>query len=200
MLTVVALLSILAMGAASVGWAFSRYNQLVRARHEVDNAAGQIQVELQARHDLVPALVECVRGHSGHERQIIEQVVEANSRALQVTGLNAETFGRETALSAALLGFQRVFAIGYPALKADHAFITLSNRLVEIEERLTRSRQFYNDAVFRLASGASEFPGTLFAEAAGVREVPPYFRSLDQAAEMPKFSLGSPESNMPVKS
>jgi LemA protein len=199
MLAAVVLVGVLASATLLLGWAFGRYNRLVRARHEVDNAASQVHVELQARHDLVPALVECVREHTSHERQIIERVVDAHARALQVTGTSAETFSRENGLSAALLGFQRVFSVGYPVLKADASFVALSSRLVEIEERLTRSRQYYNDAVFRLASGAAEFPGNLFAESAGIRDIPPYFRAVEGAESAPRISLSAHEQNLPTR-
>jgi LemA protein len=192
--------AIVAAAGLALVWAVGQYNRLMRARHEINNAAAQIQVELQARHDLVPALVECVRGHADHEREVIEGVVNAHSRALQVTGLSAETFSRENALSAALLGFQRVFSVGYPSMKSDVAFVRLSDRLVEIQERLSRSRQYYNDAVYRFASNATQFPGMMFAEIVGIREIPPYFQAIDGAEHTPTFSLSRGERKLPATS
>ena len=173
---------------ALVLWAVSSVNRLVRLKHEVSNAWGQVNVHLQRRHDLVPGLVESVRGYASHEKGIVEHLADAYSRAL-ATGLPiSESVSRENTLSSALLAF-RTIALTYPELKANVEFAKLSEALRDVEEFLLASRQNYNDAVYRLKVTADMFPTRAFVRIAGVVETSPYFESDLGTETSPKFAL-----------
>jgi LemA protein len=137
------------------------YNRLVRYRNRVDNAWAQIEVQLKRRWDLIPNLVETVKGYAAHERGVFEAVTEARTRAQQAQS-PAESAQAEGILSQAL---GRLFAVAeaYPDLKATQNFQELQAQLSETEDKVAVSRQVYNDTVLTYHNAIQTFPGTLFA-------------------------------------
>jgi LemA protein len=137
------------------------YNRLVRLRNRVDNAWAQVEVQLKRRWDLIPNLVETVKGYAAHERETFEAVTQARARAQQA-GTPAEAAQAEGILGAAL---GRLFAVAeaYPELQADENFRQLQTELAETENRVAVSRQVYNDTVLTYHNAIQTFPGMLFA-------------------------------------
>ena len=137
------------------------YNNLVRLRNRVDNAWAQVDVQLRRRYDLIPNLVETVKGYAAHERGTFEAVTEARSRA-QAAGTVQEQAGAENMLSQAL---GRLFAVAeaYPELQADENFRQLQEELGETENRIAVSRQVYNDTVLTYNNAIQTVPGVLVA-------------------------------------
>jgi LemA protein len=137
------------------------YNRFVRLRNRVDNAWAQIEVQLKRRWDLIPNLVETVKGYAAHERETFEAVTQARVRAQQ-----AQTPG-EAAQAEGILGaaLGRLFAVAeaYPELQADENFRQLQTELAETENRVAVSRQVYNDSVLTYHNAIQTFPGVVFA-------------------------------------
>ena len=137
------------------------YNRLVQQRNRVDNAWAQIEVQLKRRWDLIPNLVESVKGYAAHERGTFEAVTEARTRA-QNAQTPAESAQAEGILGAAL---GRLFALAeaYPELQADENFRQLQTELAETENKVAVSRQVYNDTVLTFNNTVQTFPGLLVA-------------------------------------
>lgn len=156
---VVILLAILAVVAFAV---IGMYNGLVRARNEVKNAWSQIDVQLNRRHDLIPNLVETVKGYMTHERETLEAVVRARQQAVQVTGSIEDKARVENQLSQTL---RSLFAVAeaYPDLKANQNFLALQEELASTENKISFSRQYYNDSVLRLNNKVEMFPTNILA-------------------------------------
>jgi LemA protein len=137
------------------------YNRLVRLRNRVDNAWAQIEVQLKRRWDLIPNLVETVKGYAAHERETYQNVTEARAAA-QRAQTPAEAAQTEGLLSQAL---GRLFAVAeaYPDLQADEGFRQLQSELAETENRIAVSRQVYNDTVLTYNNTVQTVPGALVA-------------------------------------
>jgi LemA protein len=154
------------------------YNRFVRLRNRVQNAWAQIEVQLKRRHDLIPNLVETVKGYAAHERETFEAVTNARAAAQQAQG-PAEAAQAEGILSQAL---GRLFAVAeaYPELRATENFQQLQAQLSETEDKVAVSRQVYNDSVLTYHNAIQTFPGALFAGPFGftTRE---FFEVEDQA-------------------
>ena len=137
------------------------YNRLVQQRNRVDNAWSQIEVQLKRRWDLIPNLVESVKGYAAHERETFEAVTEARARA-QNAQTPAEAGQAEGILGAAL---GRLFAVAeaYPELQADENFRQLQSELAETENKVAVSRQVYNDTVLTYNNTVQTFPGLVVA-------------------------------------
>jgi LemA protein len=137
------------------------YNRLVRLRNRVDNSWAQIEVQLKRRWDLIPNLVETVKGYAAHERETFEAVTQARARAQQAQ-TPADTAQAEGILGAAL---GRLFAVAeaYPELQADENFRQLQTELAETENRVAVSRQVYNDSVLTYNNAVQTFPGAVLA-------------------------------------
>ncbi|MCZ7587379.1 MAG: LemA family protein [Gaiella sp.] len=137
------------------------YNRFVRLRNRVDNAWAQIEVQLKRRWDLIPNLVETVKGYAAHERGTFEAVTEARTNAQRAQG-PAETAAAEGILGQAL---GRLFAVAeaYPELQADENFRQLQTELSETENRIAISRQVYNDTVLTYNNAIQTFPGVVLA-------------------------------------
>jgi LemA protein len=143
------------------------YNGLVQKRNRVDNAWAQIDVQLKRRRDLVPNLVETVKGYAAHERGTFEQVTEARAAAAGAR-TPGEAVRAENALTQAL---GRLFAVAeaYPELKANQNFLDLQSQLRETEDRVAVSRQVYNDTVLTYNNAIQTFPAVLAAGVLGFR-------------------------------
>jgi LemA protein len=139
------------------------YNGLVKARNRVDNAWAQIDVQLPRRYDLIPNLVETVKGYATHERETFEQVTEARSRAINASGVG-EQAQAENMITGAL---KSLFAVAeaYPDLEANENFLELQEELSGTEGRIAYARQFYNDSVLRLNTKIETFPTNIVANA-----------------------------------
>ena len=161
------------------------YNRLVRFRNRVDSAWSQIAVQLERRHDLIPNLVETVKGYAAHERQTFEAVVQARNTAVaaQQSG-PASRAQAENVLTGAL---RQLFAVAeaYPDLKANQNFLSLQEELTSTEDRIAYARQFYNDGVMKYDTKIQSFPSNMMAAMFGFhpRE---YFEAEEGATEVPK--------------
>ncbi|WP_169952831.1 LemA family protein [Microbispora sp. H11081] len=159
------LIVVLAVVAVLVATLVSVYNRLVRARNNVDNAWAQIDVQLKRRYDLVPNLVETVKGYAAHERATLEAVVAARSQAIGAHG-PAEQAAAENMLSGAL---RSLFAVAeaHPDLKASANFAELQEELAATENRIAYSRQYYNDAVLTYNNAVQAVPANIVAGMTG---------------------------------
>ena len=162
------------------------YNGLVRTRNRVDNAWSQIDVQLKRRYDLIPNLVETVKGYAAHERQTLEAVTAARANAMnaQQGGDIGQQAQAENALSGAL---KSLFAVSeaYPDLKANQNFLQLQEELTSTEDRIAYSRQFYNDSVLNYNNKIQVFPRNILASTFSF--------------EKRQYFEGEPEATGPVK-
>ncbi|GIU87985.1 MAG: LemA family protein [Acidimicrobiia bacterium] len=162
------------------------YNGLVRLRNRIDNAWSQIDVQLQRRHDLVPNLVETVKGYAAHERETLDAVVRARNAALEAQGPAAQAQA-ENVLTGAL---RQLFALAeaYPDLKANQNFLGLQEELTSTEDRVAYARQFYNDSVLNYNNRIQSVPSNLIANMFGFapRE---YFEGDDEARGVPRVQF-----------
>jgi LemA protein len=158
---VIVLIVILAILALLVVWLIALYNRFVKLRNRVDNSWAQIEVQLKRRWDLIPNLIETVKGYAAHERGTFEAVTAARAAAQSASGPGA-TGAAEGILGQAL---GRLFAIAeaYPQLQADENFRQLQTELSETENRIAISRQVYNDTVLTYNNAIQVFPGVLLA-------------------------------------
>src|SRR6201984_3226760 len=148
-------------------WIISIYNALVAMRQRVNQAFSDVDVQTKQRHDLIPNLVETVKGYAGHERGTLEAVIKARNSAIQAgSGGVAAQAAAENQLSGAL---RQLFALSesYPDLKANQNFQQLQSDLSDIENKLAASRRFFNNAVQEYNTGIQQFPAALFAATFG---------------------------------
>jgi LemA protein len=155
-LPIIVVIVVLAIGIAVL------YNGLVAARNEVKNAWSAIDVQLKRRHDLIPNLLESVKGYAAHERQTLDEVVRARQQAAAFKGGVEERAKIENALTQSL---RSLFALAeaYPDLKANQSFIALQEELASTENKIGFARQYYNDAAMRYKNRVEMFPGNLIA-------------------------------------
>jgi LemA protein len=155
------------------------YNRFVRQRNLVQESWRQVDVELHRRHDLIPTLVETVKGYATHEREVLQQVVEARAAAARPGAGVAEQAGQEDALTGAL---GRLFALAeaYPALRANENFLALQTELADTENRIAAGRRLYNANVRALNTKVEVVPSNLVAGAAGIGRAE-YFEVHDPA-------------------
>jgi LemA protein len=156
---------VLAVIAILVVWIVLIYNGLVAMRQRVSQAFSDIDVQLKQRHDLVPNLVETVKGYAAHERGTLEEVVKARNAAVAAHG-PAEQAAAENVLSGTL---RQLFALAesYPDLKANTNFQQLQSELSDIENKIAAARRFFNNAVQEYNTGIQQFPAVLFAASLG---------------------------------
>lgn len=164
--------------------AVSLYNRLVRLRNNREQAFGDIDVQLKQRHDLIPQLVDSVKGYMGHERGVLTQVTDARSNAMKAITIN-EKIEAENKLSTALEGL-KVSVEAYPDLKASQNFLDLQNEISDIENKIAAARRFFNSATKELNVATEVFPSNLIATLFNFKREP-MFELGDQrvAAEQP---------------
>ena len=151
-------------------WLVSLYNGLVRLRNRRQNAFADIDVQLRQRHDLVPQLVETVKGYAGHEKEVFTKITEARSAAMNATSIDGKIVA-EQQLTSALAGL-KVQVEAYPDLKANQNFLQLQEELSDIENKLAASRRFFNAATTEYNNSVESFPGNLIAKNFGfLREI-----------------------------
>ncbi|MDR7418199.1 MAG: LemA family protein [Armatimonadota bacterium] len=159
------MLWILGIVVLLVLWGILLYNRLVVLRNRIDNAWSQIDVQLRRRYDLIPNLVETVKGYATHEREVFERVTEARARAI-AAGTVKDQGQAENMLTQAL---RSVFAVAenYPQLRASENFQQLQEELSGTESKIAFARQFYNDTVLRYNNTRQAFPAVLIANSMG---------------------------------
>ncbi len=138
------------------------YNNLITLRNRAENAWAQVDVQLRRRYDLIPNLVETVKGYAKHEREVFERVTEARTRAI-----NASTVGEQSQAENMLTGaLKSLFAVveNYPELKANQNFLLLQEELAGTESKIAFARQFYNDSVMKYNIRLQVFPAKLIAQ------------------------------------
>jgi LemA protein len=152
-----------------IGWGLAAYNKLVRQRNQVDAAWAQIDVQLKRRYDLIPNLVETVKGYAAHERGTLDAVIQARNTAVTVAGQGpAARAQAENALTQTL---GRLFALAeaYPNLKANQNFLGLQEELSGTEDKIAYARQFYNSAVQTYNTSTQSIPTNIIAGLGGFR-------------------------------
>jgi len=144
------------------------YNGLVKLRNRIEAAWSQIDVQLKRRYDLIPNLIETVKGYAAHERTTLESVIDARNRAMSAPSGSHEQAEAENAITGAL---RQVFALSeaYPDLKANQNFAQLQEELTSTEDRIAYARQFFNDSVLKYNSKIQVFPAVLLANAMGFK-------------------------------
>ena len=162
-----ALLIVLGVAAVLVLWFVSVYNGLVRLRNQVDNAWAQIDVQLKRRHDLIPNLINTVKGYMSHERDTLEAIVKARTAAMAATG-PAQAGPAEAQLTGALRSLM-VNVERYPDLKASANFLALQEELASTENKISFARQAYNDSVTVYNTRIQTIPANFIAGPAGFR-------------------------------
>lgn len=175
---VVLFLIVLVVGLILVGL----YNQLVRLRQMVKNAWSQIDVQLKRRHDLIPNLVNTVKGYAAHEKGTLDAVINARARATSAT-IPSDRIKAEGELSGAL---SRLLAVSeaYPNLKANENFLALQKELTGTEDRIAFSRQSYNESVTQMNTAVQSFPTVLIAGLFGFKEEP-FFETPTEEKQVP---------------
>ncbi|HTN72386.1 MAG TPA: LemA family protein [Methylomirabilota bacterium] len=163
-----------------VFYAVATYNGLIAKRNRVRNAWAQIDVQLKRRHDLIPNLVNTVKGYLQHEREVLENVTRARQQAIAAGSDVAARSAAESALSQAM---RSLFAVAeaYPELKANQNMLALQEELGSTENKVAFARQFYNDSVLQYNTARETFPRNLFADSFGFAAEPLF--ALDEPAE-----------------
>jgi LemA protein len=171
---------------AIVAWVVFAYNGLVSLRNQVDNAWRQIDVQLKRRHDLIPNLVEAVKGYMQFERDTLTQVVEARAKAVNAPD-QASRMAAENQITA---GMGKLLAVmeNYPQLKADENVLKLQEELTTTENQIAFSRQAYNDVVLALNTRIQSFPNNLIASNFGFKPAE-YFKGAPEEQAVPKVDL-----------
>jgi LemA protein len=160
---IVAVIIIVAVVVLLLLWGILSYNGLVRRRNRVDNAWAQIDVQLKRRLDLIPNLVETVKGYAAHERETLEAVIVARNAAMAAPSTPAAQGQADLTLTGAL---RQLFALSeaYPDLKANQNFLALQEELTATEGRVSYARQYYNDAVLAYNTAIQTFPTLILAK------------------------------------
>ncbi len=155
------ILVLLAIIFIVVLFVISLYNRLVRLRNNREQAFADVDVQLKQRHDLIPQLVDSVKGYMGHERGVLTQITEARANAMKATGIN-EKIEAENKLSAALDGL-KISVEAYPDLKASQNFMDLQNEISDVENKIAAARRFFNSATKELNTAIEVFPSNFIA-------------------------------------
>ncbi len=184
----IAVIILIVIVALLVIWFIVSYNGLVRFRNRIDSAWSQIGVQLERRHDLIPNLVETVKGYAAHEKGTLEGVVEARNAAIQAKSAGPEQQAQaENVLTGAL---RQLFALAeaYPDLKANQNFLSLQEELTSTEDRIAYARQFYNDEVLKYDNKLETIPSKFIA---GMFNFTPreYFKAEEGATEVPRVQF-----------
>lgn len=162
------------------------YNKLVNARNKVENQFSQVDIQLKRRADLIPNLVETVKGYAKHEEGTLTAVIEARNKAVNAGSVN-EKIDANNELSGAL---NKLFALAesYPDLKANENFLSLQNDLKDTEDKITYARQFYNDAAMKFNNLVQMFPSNVIANMFGFKKFE-FFKIEEKEKEVPKVEF-----------
>ena len=183
MSTLILVVVILVLG----GFVALSYNALVQRRNQVKNAWSQIDVQLKRRIELIPNLVETVKGYANFEQKTLQEVIAARNIAIAAPNTAASQAGADNALSGAL---RQLFALSesYPDLKANASFLNLQEELSNTESRIAYARQFYNDAVLTYNNSVHSFPSVIFASIFKFKESE-FFEASDAEKAAPKVQF-----------
>ena len=183
----VALWIVLGLVVLLVIFGIVSYNGLIRGRNQVENSWSQIDVQLKRRIDLIPNLVETVKGYAAHEKDTLDRVIQARNSAIAAPSTPGAQAQADNVLTGAL---RQVFALSeaYPDLKANQNFLALQEELTATEGRVAYARQFYNDSVLNYNNKLQTFPTVIFANMLKFdkRE---YFEADEAAREVPKVGF-----------
>ena len=162
------------------------YNKLVNARNKVDNQFSQIDVQLKRRADLIPNLVETVKGYTKHEEDTLTKVIEARNKAVSATSVN-DKIDANNQLTGAL---NKLFALSeaYPDLKANANFMSLQNDLKDTEDKITYARQFYNDTAMNFNNLVEMFPSNIIASMFNFKKYE-FFAASEEEKATPKVKF-----------
>lgn len=185
---IIALIVLLVVIVGLVVWGFSSYNGLIGARNLVQESWRQIDVELKRRHDLIPNLVETVKGYASHEAGTLEAVMKARSQAIQGGNSPGAASATEGELSQAL-GRLMSITEAYPDLKSNANFTALQQELSSTEDRIASGRRYYNATVRDLNTKVESVPTNFFARMGGITKEP-YFEAEPAAQNVPQVSFG----------
>ncbi|MCQ2223359.1 MAG: LemA family protein [Bacteroidaceae bacterium] len=165
-------------------WVMGIYNGLVKCRNNRENAFANIDVQLKQRYDLIPQLVATVKGYAAHEKETLENVINARNAAVNAIGIN-DKIKADEAVTSALAGL-KVTLEAYPDLKANQNFLQLQNEVSDIENKLAASRRFFNSATRELNNAVQTFPAVLFAGSFGFHTEPMFEIAQEQRATLEK--------------
>jgi LemA protein len=173
-------------GAAAM-WLVLTFNRLIMLRQRVKNAWSQIDVQLKRRHDLIPNLVEAAKGYLSHERQTLENVIQARTQATQATTVKDKS-GAENILTSAL---RSLFAVveAYPELKANQNMLKLQEELATTENRISFARQYYNDEVMFYNTAIESIPSSIVAAIGNFKEEAPFEIENPSHREAPQLKI-----------
>ena len=170
-------------------WVAMTYNGLVARRNAVRNAWSQIDVQLKRRHDLIPHLVETVKGYAGHEKETLENVTRARSQAVSAQGVGQQAQAEQQLTGA--LGRLMLVVEQYPDLKANQNFLALQEEITSTENKITFARQLYNDSVMLFNTRVESVPANIVAGMFHFKQEE-FFELQDEAArEAPRVSFSS---------
>lgn len=163
------------------------YNNLISLKHRIENAWSQIDVQLKRRTDLVPNLIETVKGYAAHEKNVFENVTKARSMMMGAQNVK-EKADASNMLTGAL---KSLFAVAenYPQLRANENFLQLQEELSGIESKIAYSRQFYNDSVMNFNVAIQQFPSNAVASMFGMKEAKEYFQIEETEKAVPKVQF-----------
>jgi LemA protein len=189
----IAIIVILAIVVIAVIYVIATFNGLIRLQNRADEGFSDIDVQLKRRHDLIPNLVETVKGYAAHERQTLENVTAARNAAVAATGPEAQAQA-ENQLTGAL---RQLFAVAenYPDLKASRNFLELQNEITDTEDKIQAARRFYNMTVRDLNIKVQSFPSSVIASQRGIQQRA--FFELDDPADraVPTVSFSAPSAS-----
>ena len=183
----IALILIVVVVVLLLIWLITAYNGLIRGRNQIENAWSQIDVQLKRRLDLIPNLVETVKGYAAHERETLDAVIKARNSAIAAP----DTPGAQAAADNQLTGaLRQVFALreAYPDLKANQNFLALQEELTATEGRVAYARQFYNDSVLGYNNKLQTFPTVILANMFNFDQRE-YFETDEGSREVPKVQF-----------
>ena len=183
----VALIVIIAILVVAALYGILAYNGLIRRRNQIENAWSQIDVQLKRRLDLIPNLVETVKGYAAHERETLDAVIRARNAAMAAPDTPNAQADANNQITGAL---RQLFALGeaYPDLKANQNFLALQEELTATEGRVAYARQFYNDSVLDYNNKLQQFPTNFFAQRLKF-EKREYFEADEASREVPKVQF-----------
>ena len=182
----IGLIVILGILALLVIYVISVYNKLVNSKIKVENQWSQIDVQLKRRADLIPNLVETVKGYAKHEEGTLTKVIEMRNKAVNASSVN-EKVEANNELTGALSRLM-VIAEAYPDLKANTNFVSLQNDLKDTEDKISYARQFYNDSAMNFNNLVEMFPSNIIANMFGFKKFE-FFKVEEEAKEVPKVEF-----------
>ena len=171
-------------------WLIANFNRFARVRQHIRESWSDIEVELKRRYDLIPNLVETVRGYAQHEREVLEKVIQLRNKALANHGTASGQAVDETALQ---IGVKRLFAVAeaYPTLRADAHFLALQHELANTEDRIAAARRFFNANVREINQLCDSFPTNLLASAFGFERATYFELTSDAERVVPRIELAA---------